>query len=140
MIRFVVADAAGVVLYQASTVLAWADVLAHWHLPGGQQAVQLADWLADPSHWRVVDGALVERATMAPAVSATAIAADGLAEAVISGLPDPCTVRVAGPAPVGPLTVSGGTLTLTASQAGAYRVRVTADPTHAPWEGTIDAA
>lgn len=140
MIRFVVADAVGVVLYQASTVLAWTDVLVHWHLPAGQQAVQVADWLAEPAHWRVVDGALVERATMEPAVSATAIAADNVAEAVISGLPDPCTVRVAGPVPAGPLLVAGGTLTLTASQAGAYRVRVTADPTHAPWEVTIDAA
>lgn len=138
--RFVIADAAGAILQQCATGMSLEDVLATWDLSGGRQAVLVAEWVQDQTHWRVVDGAVVERAAMAPAVSAAAIAADGVAEAVISGLPDPCTVQVTGPAPVGPLEVTGGSLTLTATLPGAYRVRVSADPTHKPWDVTIHAS
>jgi len=140
MTLFVVADAAGTILYQASTVLSWEDVVAHWSVPAGAQAVQVDAWVQDRMAWRVVDGAVVERAAMSPVVSTTAIAADGVVEAVISGLPDPCRVMIDGPAPIGPTIVEGGTLTITASQPGAWRVRVEADPVYQPWSVTIDAS
>lgn len=139
MTLFVVADAAGTILYQASTVLSWEDVLAHWSVPAGAQAVQVDAWVQDRMAWRVVDGALAERAAMSLAVSTAAIAADGVEAAEISGLPDPCRVMIDGPMPIGPTTVTGGTLSITASLPGAWRVRVEADPVYQPWSVTINA-
>jgi hypothetical protein len=93
----------------------------------------------NPLAYRLVNGAAVERATMTPAISAATFAADGIAQCVISGLPDPCRVRIAGAVQAGPVEVAGGTLTLTSTRQGAIRVSVTADPTHKPWEVAIHA-
>lgn len=95
---------------------------------------------SEPMAFRIVAGAVVERAEMTPAVSAATFTADGLAQCVISGLPDPCRVAITGAVRAGPVEVTGGTLTLTSTQPGAIRVAVTADPTHKPWEVTIHAA
>lgn len=95
---------------------------------------------SDPMAYRIVNGEPVERATMSPAISAATFAADGLAQCVISGLPDPCRVTITGAVQAGPVEVAGGTLTLTSTQPGAIRVSVTADPTHKAWEVTIHAA
>ena len=90
--------------------------------------------------WRVVDGTLIERATMTPTVSAATIAADGIATATITGLPDPCVVSIAGAVTAGPVQVTGGALTLASTQPGEIRIAVRADPTHKPWETTVHAA
>jgi hypothetical protein len=89
--------------------------------------------------WFVRDGELVERDVMAPAVSTTAIAADGVAEAVVSGLPDPCTVTVSGPLSA-TATVDGGELVFSAAAAGTYRLTFSREPTHRPWSTNIVAS
>jgi hypothetical protein len=94
----------------------------------------------NPLAYRIVNGEPVERASMTPAISTATFAADGLAQCVISDLPDPCRVTITGAVRAGPVQVAGGTLTLTSTQPGAIRVAVTADPTHKPWEVTIHAA
>lgn len=94
----------------------------------------------NPLAYRIVNGEAVERATIAATVSANTIAADGIAECTIAGLPDPCRVSISGAVQAGPAEVTGGTLTLTSTVPGAIRVAVTADPTHKPWETTIHAA
>lgn len=100
----------------------------------------IVDGEHDSKEYRVVDGAVVERATIAATVSAETIAADGIAECVITGLPDPCRVIISGAATMAATQVTGGTLTLTSTQAGAIRVSGTADPTHKTWETVIHAA
>jgi len=92
-----------------------------------------------PEGWRLLDGELVERAAMAPEISAASFAADGVAECVISGLPDPCMVTVRGAVSAGPVEVTGGSLTLTSTAAGEIRISVTADPAWKPWRGTVEA-
>lgn len=93
-----------------------------------------------PMAYRIVDGEVVERGTIAATVSANTMAADGIAECTIAGLPDPCRVMISGAVLAGPAVVAGGTLTLTSTQPGAIRVSVTAEPTHKAWETIIHAA
>jgi len=125
-------------LCRASLPAEW--VLDHWAYPDGGGIVMLAAPLAGPSYfYRVVDGGIVERDGMDVALSATTIAADGVAECVLSGLPDPCTVTITGAVLAGPLTITGGSLTLTSTTPGAIAIRVTADPAWKPWEATIHA-
>lgn len=108
-------------------------------LLGVPEEFGIVDGEHDGKEYRVVDGAVVERATIAATVSAETIAADGVAECVITGLPDPCSVTISGAVQAEPAVVAGGTLTLTSTQAGDIRVGVTADPTHKPWETVINA-
>lgn len=135
---FVIADAAGGITNACFSSI---DNAAEWPLPPGYSIAMLTAPLPGPMRdYRVVNGAVVERAEMTPTVSAASFAADGLAQCVISGLPDPCRVTITGAVQAGPVEVAGGTLTLTSTQPGAIRVAVTADPTHKPWEATIHAA
>jgi hypothetical protein len=90
-------------------------------------------------HYRVVDGQVVERPAPPVEISAPSFAADGVAECVLSGLPDPCTVTLTGAVSAGPLEVTGGSLTLTSTTPGAIAIRITADPVWKPWEATIHA-
>jgi len=93
----------------------------------------------EPHGWRVVDGELAARLPIPVIVSAPVITADGEDECVLSGLPDPCTVVVHGAVSAGPLEVTGGSLTLTSTAAGAITVSITADPVFKPWQGAIHA-
>jgi hypothetical protein len=93
-----------------------------------------------PNDFCILGGLVVERATISATVSAATIPADGIAECVIAGLPDPCRVTIIGAVSAAPAEVNGGTLTLTSTQPGAITIRVTADPTHKPWETVIHAA
>lgn len=131
----------GAVLQTTSSPWSTEQVLDAWQLPPGQ-AVLFVDHLpAFPfDQLRVVDGRLVERAAMTPTVSATHFAADGTAECVITNLPDPCVVTIAGAVTAGPVGITGGTFTLTSTQPGAITVSVRADPAYKPWETTIHAA
>jgi hypothetical protein len=94
----------------------------------------------NPMAHRIVGGEAVERDEMTPIVSTETIAADGSAQCVITGLPEPCRVTITGAVQAGPVEVSGGTLTLTSTQPGAIRVAVTADPACKAWEVIIHAA
>ena len=99
----------------------------------------LAEVRMGPQRFRLLGGEIIPRQVMAPTLSAASIVADGVAEVVISGLPDPCTVTVTGVATLGPLEVTGGELRLTAEVAGELRVRVVAGVSWAPWMGCITA-
>lgn len=137
-VYFVIADDAGCI---TNACFASIDNAAEWPLPDGHSIVMLTAPLAGPiRNYRIVNGEAVERDTIAATVSTDTIAADGIAECVIAGLPDPCRVAISGAVQAGPAEVTGGTLTLTSTVPGAIRVAVTADPTHKPWETTIHAA
>ncbi len=91
-----------------------------------------------PGEYYVVDGEAVERAAMTPSISVSEIAADGVDECVISGLPDPCRVQVNG-AFYWLGEVAGGSLTITSTEPGTLSVTVLNNPTHKPWKTTIHA-
>ena len=93
----------------------------------------------NPLAYRIVNGAVIERASVIATVSTNLIAANGAEECVIAGLPDPCRVTITGAVSAGPVDVVGGTLALTSTQPGAIKVTVRADPTHKAWETTIHA-
>lgn len=99
----------------------------------------LIEGVHDGATYHVVDGEVVERATMTPSVSLATIDADGEDESVVSGLPDPCTVQLRGVVTAGPTTVTGGSVTITSTVPGTITVRVTSEPTHKAWETTINA-
>lgn len=115
--------------------------------PGGLLEGQRIGPVLEPSHpavsapnnYRIVGEQVIERAAMTPLISQTNIAADGIAECVITGLPDPCIVGILGAMRVPGFELSGGTLTLTSTQSGEINVRVRADPIYKPWETTIHA-
>lgn len=94
---------------------------------------------ADLEGFRLSDGAVIPRETMAPDVSATSIAADGVAEAVVAGLPQPCRVSIRGVAQWGPETVDDGEVVITSSLPGALEVRVEAPPSYRAWRTVIHA-
>ena len=87
----------------------------------------------------VRDGTAVPRMAMAPSLSTQAVVADGEDACVISGLPDPCTVSITGSVALPPTEVAGGSLAITATVPGSIHLRVTAEPTHLPWETTLHA-
>lgn len=118
-------------------------------------AVAAEDWPVAPGHTALVvpgavqqaetdcyvaAGQVLPRAVMTPTISAPTIAADGLAECVITGLPDTCTVTITGAVTAGPVEVPGGSLTLTSTQPGEIKISVRADPFYKVWGTTIDAA
>lgn len=114
-------------------------------VPDGWTCVVLPDRtthdavLAAPRSYRLLAGEIVPRAVMAPSISAASFAADGVAECVIAGLPDPCRVVLGGAAGNTTIDLPGGTLTITSSEPGRITMRITADPTHAPWKGAVIA-
>lgn len=139
MNHFVVYEAAtGRIAYTAHSDADPEVILAQWPRQPGH-AIAFVGATVDPRQWWVVDGTIVARAPMDLAVSKTAIAADGFDEAVITGLPDPCTVIITGAVAWGPAEVAGGTLTLTASMPGAFRVGVVAGPGLIAQEIALDA-
>lgn len=139
MTDFLVFRADGAIqnICRASLPVEW--VLDHWAYPEGGGLVLAPPPAGPPDHYRVINGEVVERPAIPVAISAPSFAADGLAECVLSGLPDPCTVTVRGAVSAGPLEVTGGSLTLTSTTPGAITVVITADPVWKPWEGTVHA-
>lgn len=115
-----------------------AEEVQSW--PVAPDAILIVDqYIERIQDWRVVDGVLVERTTMAPTVSATTITADGTDACVITGLPTPCVVAVSGVFTAPPTAVTDGMVTLTATAPGTLTIRVTADPAYKAWETTIHA-
>lgn len=141
MIAFLIYDTATGVILQASTS-SWSEleVQAEWELPEGAAILVVPVLPTGPfDHFRVANGEVVERASIAPTISADVIAANGIAESIIAGLPNPCRVTFRGAVDAGPADLTGGAFTLTSTQPGVITIRVTADPTHKPWEGVIHA-
>jgi hypothetical protein len=137
------------VLWFGNSSLPAEDLLARHQAEWGTMLVVEAP-IADALAWRIVDGALVARQVMAPTLSATSFAADGVASVTLSGLPEGCDVLVMLQRPVplpsatGPLLlqqegVTSGSITLTSDKAGQMRITVTCGLEYAPWEGTVEA-
>lgn len=137
---FVIASASTGAILRSCGVAALVsdDELRTWAGPL-EEVIFTDEMIKDQKLWRIVDGALVERETMEPTVSAFTIAADGLQTAVISNLPDPCYVIVRGIEGAPPSEVVGGSITLTASTPGEINVLVLANPIYKPWETMIHA-
>lgn len=91
-----------------------------------------------PHRYRVTGGLVVPRLSMTPAVSTAEIAADGLAECVITGLPDGAQLAISG-AVSGTGTVGADPIVITSTVPGALRIRARLDPSHLAWETTIHA-
>jgi hypothetical protein len=88
-------------------------------------AVQTRDMIEVPPNYLqaihyVEDGVLVPRSTLNATWSKTTITANGVDTAVLSGLPDPCTVMIDGEAH----EVTGGSLEFAASSPGVYRISI----------------
>ncbi len=76
----------------------------------------------------LVDGVVCRRPNLEAIVNKTSIAADDADEAVISGLPDPITIKIDGEI----YEVEGGSLTITSPMPAAYRIEVDQWP-YMPW-------
>ena len=141
MTFFVTADlASGEILQQSTDSRPWQDTLATWSVTEEHGLVVIPQLLPGRlDHYRVVDGQVVERPEMPVVVSAPSFAANGEAECVLSGLPDPCTVTVRGVVSAGPVEVVGGSLTLTSTAPGSIHIEITAHPVWKPWETTLHA-
>jgi hypothetical protein len=88
-------------------------------------AIQTKTLIVAPDGYRellhyVENGSLVPRATLNATWSKTTIAANGTDAAVLSGLPDPCTVMIDGE----PHEITGGSLEFAASSPGVYRISI----------------
>lgn len=139
MAFLVIADAIdGSILYQVRTDLPINVITETWPLEG-KEVVEIAEPLENQDYWRVVDGECVARTFMTPTVSSSTIEADGVDETTISGLPDPCDIRMTGAVSVPWTTVTGGSVTITSTSVGAIQVKARAVPTHCPWSATINA-
>lgn len=141
MIHFVLYDAeiGEIVSTGGAQAMTEAEVLERWPRPPGVSILFVTQPVTDQTAVWVQDGAIVERATMAPTVSAATIAADGIDACAIAGLPTPCLVAVSGAVTLAPTEVLDSAVTLTATTPGAITVRVTADPAYRAWETTIHA-
>lgn len=65
----------------------------------------------------------------------TTIAADGVDEAVLSGIPDPCTVLIDGQ----PHEITGNELRISSTTTASYRVAIDHWP-HMPFRAVVTAA
>lgn len=141
MLDFVIHDAAGVIRHLARAEGMPQNVIeAFWPRQPGETLTFLEAPLQDPNSWLIMGGVPVARQTMTPVLSKTTIAADGADACVITGLPDPCTIRIEGALMHGPVAVAGGTLTLTCTTPGTLALLITCEPSHKPWKGNIHAA
>jgi len=145
----VIHDAAGAIQWFGSTD-GPAEAMAAWPLPAGLALLVVEAPISDALSWRIEDGALVARGVISPSVSTARIAADGVAESVVSGLPDPCTVTVSRQAPGaalheaarlvhGPAPLAGGVLTVTTTEPGRLLIDVAAGLAWVPLRLVIDA-
>ncbi len=122
------------------------DTLAAAGLPGIPDArmMQIAE-LPDSTdgmtlRWYVDNGVLRSRVPIDAVVSTTSIAANGVDEADISGLPTPsCFCTITGAVTVPVFEITDGTLALTSNVAGDILVSVTAPPPWLAWSTTVRA-
>tara|TARA_R110000751_G_scaffold307640_1_gene430334 strand:- start:22494 stop:22919 length:426 start_codon:yes stop_codon:yes gene_type:complete len=72
-------------------------------------------------------------------LSATGIAADGVAEAVISGIPAGSVLTITGATEVDPATIDDGEVVLTSTAVGRLNVRLDCPAPYLRWEAAVDA-
>jgi UDP-glucose 6-dehydrogenase len=137
----VFADSTG--LIRQVLVVPSPDAAALQAAPAGMSAIILAGAQVNAKAFMdtsyVQSGSIAAKQTISAVVSASTITADGTAEAVISGLPNPCTVVVSGPVAAGPEIVNDGSVVLSCDTPGSIVVSVAADPAYMSWSGTIYA-
>lgn len=127
----------GAILYTAQSTADEGWIAANW--PSEDQAVTMLSAPIDQrTHW-VDGGAVTPRAAMTAALSKASIAADGVDEAVLSDLPDPCLLEISGAVTWGPGEVTGGSAVITSTAPGRILLRVTAGAGFLAWEGAVDA-
>ena len=112
--------------------------------PVGTEVIQIATSpipVALLSSLAYVDGGVVRsRVSIDAVVSTYDIAADGVAEAEITGLPIPCTVVIGGALSVEPFELGDGVLVITSDVVGDIVVSVTAAPPWLAWTATLHAS
>ncbi|RVT96257.1 hypothetical protein EOD42_14185 [Rhodovarius crocodyli] len=89
--------------------------------------------------FHVAGGAVLQRVAAPIALSASSIAADGEAQAVISGIPDGAEISVRGAASVPWTPVIGTAVTLTSTEPGQMLVTVRLPPPYLEWRDVIHA-
>ncbi len=114
-------------------------------LPAGSVVIQIAEFPDSTEgltlRWYVDNSIVRSRVPIAAAVSATSIAADGIAEADITGLPTPsCFCTISGAVTVPRFEITDGTLALTSNVVGSILVSITAPPPWLAWSVTISAS
>ncbi len=112
--------------------------------PAGSVVVLIAEFPDSvdglTQRWYADNGVLRSRVPIAVAVSATSIAANGVAEADITGLPTPsCFCTISGAVSVPRFEITDGTLALTSNVVGNILVSITAPPPWLAWSTTIVA-
>lgn len=110
---FLVTDLDGVILRWGASSPQSVDVQAQ-----EGELVFLGLGETDTHYVNVVTGQVLNRPKMSVSVTTNSIPADGVSEAVISGLPNPTTASVNG----NEVTVTDGTLEFSADLPGVYRI------------------
>jgi hypothetical protein len=87
----------------------------------------------------VVESQIVPKVSMGLSVSTTSFAANGTAEATISGVPVGALATISGAVSAGPEAITDGTLTLTSNVAGSILVTISAPPMYFDWSITLNA-
>jgi hypothetical protein len=100
-------------------------------LPGSTQDLFLATY--------VDAGILRSRVPVEAVVSKRTIAADGVDQSEITGLPIPCNVAISGAIAVASFVLSDGVLDITSDTVGDILVSVNAGPPWLSWSTTISA-
>ena len=86
-----------------------------------------------------VEGALAARSPVTITLSATSIAADGVEELEVTGIPDGARLRVSGAVSLPWTVITGGEAVLTASVPGSVMLELRCPAPHADWMGGFDA-
>jgi hypothetical protein len=106
--------------------------------PAPEAGVELVEGdYPSETHYRTAGGDILPRGAILGALPPT-VAADGIEEVVMAGLPMPCELTVEDPnKQMTQATVTGGTVTLTFALAGTWTIWVEAPPEYQTWKGTI---
>lgn len=89
--------------------------------------------------WYVAGGEALPRIAAAIHLSAMEIQADGMAEAVISGIPAGAVITISGALAVPWTPVEGTSVTLTCTEPGRLIITMRLPAPYLEWRGTIDA-
>lgn len=87
----------------------------------------------------MVDGVILDRVAPPISMSAASIAADGLEEIEVSGIPEGSSMRISGAVTLPWTLIESGVATLTASIPGASSISVRCPPPYLAWSGAFDA-
>lgn len=95
--------------------------------------------MGDPDRWWWNGQDVVPRELSPVAISTNTIAADGLEEVTISGIPAGTEISISGALVVPWTPVEGGSVTLTSTEPGRLSIRLRMPPPYLDWRGTVNA-